>query len=120
LAHKFHRIIGQNVTLWFDKPPPNVTLSTPSGVFHLDIFSGMSALMYANSLSSLVPTPYNPYVWHHIPGLFLPYSNKMESLSPESAASADHAFTPENVKIGEFGNGCRFRRLNNSISFINN
>ncbi|XP_068904517.1 zinc finger protein with KRAB and SCAN domains 1-like [Tenebrio molitor] len=63
------------------------------------MISGMSALMYANSLSSLVPTPYNPYVWHHIPGLFLPYSNKMESLSPESAASADHAFTPENVKI---------------------
>lgn len=58
--------------------------------------AGMSALMYANSL---MPAPYNPYVWHPIPGLFLPY-NKMEALSPESANSAE-AFTPEKVKIGK-------------------
>ncbi|NP_001164138.1 senseless [Tribolium castaneum] len=71
--------------------------NAPSGT-HSDWSSvaGMSALMYANSL---MPAPYNPYVWHPIPGLFLPY-NKVDSLSPESAASAE-AYTPETAKSDE-------------------
>ncbi|CAG9771761.1 unnamed protein product [Ceutorhynchus assimilis] len=65
--------------------------------------SSMGALMYANSLNSLVPTPYPSYIWHPIPGLFLPYSpaQRPESLSPDQASPVDAGFTPEKAKIDE-------------------
>ncbi|CAH1183696.1 unnamed protein product [Phaedon cochleariae] len=58
---------------------------------------GMSALMYANSLSPLVTSPYPPYMWHPIQGLFLPYSpsHRPESLSPDRATSLDQGCGPE-------------------------
>ncbi|KAJ8974495.1 hypothetical protein NQ317_019453, partial [Molorchus minor] len=65
--------------------------------------NGMNALMYANSLNSLVPSPYPPYMWHPISGLFLPYSpaNRPESLSPDRATTLDQGCTPEKAKIDE-------------------
>ncbi|XP_019871322.2 zinc finger protein 91-like [Aethina tumida] len=65
--------------------------------------NGMSALMYANSLNHLVTSPYHPYMWHPIPGLFLPYSpaHRPESLSPERATSLDQTYMPEKAKIDE-------------------
>ncbi|CAH1109117.1 unnamed protein product [Psylliodes chrysocephalus] len=53
--------------------------------------NGMSALMYANSLNPLVGTTYPSYMWHPIPGLFLPYSpaHRPESLSPDQSTSLD-------------------------------
>lgn len=64
----------------------------------------MNAFMYANSIGSLVPAAYPPYMWHPIPGLFLPYSpaNKLESLSPQSVTSGEQGYTPEKSKIGNF------------------
>lgn len=64
-------------------------------------FAGMNALMYANTMNSLVPAQYNPYIWHPIPGLFLPYHPNKIELSPEGSTSLDRSFTPEKAKIGE-------------------
>ncbi|XP_074036367.1 senseless [Leptinotarsa decemlineata] len=63
--------------------------------------NGMSALMYANSMNPLVTSPYPPYMWHPIPGLFLPYSpaNRPESLSPDRATSLDQGCIPEHAKV---------------------
>ncbi|XP_050307345.1 zinc finger protein 75A-like [Anthonomus grandis grandis] len=65
--------------------------------------SSVGALMYANSLNSLVPSPYPPYLWHPLPGLFLPYSpaQRPESLSPDQATPVDVGCTPEKAKIEE-------------------
>lgn len=59
--------------------------------------------MYANPLSPLVPSPYPPYMWHPLPGLFLPYSpaQRPESLSPDRATSLDQSCAPEKAKIGK-------------------
>lgn len=63
----------------------------------------MNALMYANPLSPLVPSPYSPYMWHSLPGLFLPYSpaQRPESLSPDRATNVDQGCAPEKAKIGK-------------------
>lgn len=65
---------------------------------------GMNALMYANPLSPLVPSPYPPYMWHPLPGLFLPYSpaQRPESLSPDRATSLDQGCAPEKAKLGQY------------------
>ncbi|CAH1960000.1 unnamed protein product [Acanthoscelides obtectus] len=67
---------------------------TPFATLRDRILYNMSAIMYANSLSPLVSTPYAPYMWHPIPGLFLPYSpaHRPDSLSPDrSSTTLDHA-----------------------------
>ncbi|CAH0556730.1 unnamed protein product [Brassicogethes aeneus] len=63
--------------------------------------SGM--MMYANSLNQLVTSPYPPYMWHPLPGLFFPYSpaHRPESLSPDRATSLDQGYIPEKDKIDE-------------------
>lgn len=63
----------------------------------------MNALMYANPLSPLVPSPYPPYMWHSLPGLFLPYSpaQRPESLSPDRATNVDQGCAPEKAKLGK-------------------
>lgn len=64
----------------------------------------MGVLMYGNPLSPLVPAAYPSYVWHHLPGLFLPYSplqRRQESLSPDRATSVEQRGTPEKAKIGK-------------------
>ncbi|XP_066260083.1 uncharacterized protein [Euwallacea similis] len=69
-----------------------------------EYLSSMGALVYANALNPLVPTPYPPYIWHSIPGLFLPYSpatQRPESLSPDQATSVDTGCIPEKAKIDE-------------------
>ncbi|KAJ8921100.1 hypothetical protein NQ315_015898, partial [Exocentrus adspersus] len=66
--------------------------------------NSMGALMYANSLNPLVSSPYPPYIWHPIPGLFLPYSpaHRPGSLSPDRATTVlDQGCVPENAKIDE-------------------
>ncbi|XP_017786406.1 PREDICTED: zinc finger protein 626-like [Nicrophorus vespilloides] len=60
----------------------------------------MGALMYNNPL---VPVAYPPYMWPHLPGLFLPYShvNRPESLSPDRATVIEQGCTPEKSKADE-------------------
>lgn len=63
-------------------------------------------MIYGSPLSPLVPVAYPPYMWPHIPGLFLPYSTTLhrppESLSPERASSVDNGYTPEKARIGNY------------------
>ncbi|VEN35008.1 unnamed protein product [Callosobruchus maculatus] len=94
-------------------PPPSSRHSAFSLVYPKDLHKGgkaayfavnnMSAIMYANSLSPLVTTPYPPYMWHPIPGLFLPYSpaHRPDSLSPDrSSTILDHnGCSPDKSKI---------------------
>lgn len=61
--------------------------------------------MYTNGLNPLVPAAvYPPYIWPHLPGLFLPYSpsiQRQETLSPERASTVEQGYTPEKAKIGK-------------------
>lgn len=57
--------------------------------------------MYSNPL---IPHGYSPYIWPHIPGIFLPYSPTQklsEAITPERVTCVDQAFTPEEAKIGQ-------------------
>lgn len=77
---------------------------------HLHSFSGLGAMVYGSPLSPFVPAAYPPYMWPHLPGLFLPYSplnRPLKSLSPEQASSADNGYMPEKARIGK----------NNDVSF---
>lgn len=69
------------------------------------LFSEMGVLMYGNPLSPLVPAAYPPYVWHHFPSFFLPYSplnRRPDAVSPERATSLNQRLlVPEKTKIGE-------------------
>ncbi|CAG9826030.1 unnamed protein product [Diabrotica balteata] len=67
---------------------------------HYLTVNGMNALMYANSLNPLVTSPYPSYMWHPIPGLFLPYSpaHRPESLSPDRTTVVDQGFTEKSSK----------------------
>ncbi|KAJ8960993.1 hypothetical protein NQ318_020297 [Aromia moschata] len=73
-----------------------------SDILFRHYFRRMGALVCPNSLNPLVSSPYPPYMWHPIPGLFLPYSpaHRPESLSPERATTLDQGCNPEKAKIG--------------------
>lgn len=64
-----------------------------------------AALMYTNGLNPLVPAAvYPPYIWPHLPGLFLPYSppiQRQETLSPERASTVEQGYTPEKARLGQ-------------------
>ncbi|XP_022919155.1 zinc finger protein 629-like [Onthophagus taurus] len=63
----------------------------------------MGAFMYANPL---LPQTYPPYLWPHIPGIFLPYSpiqRPPEAASPERVTSVDPGVTPEKAKTDDEG-----------------
>lgn len=60
----------------------------------------MSVLMYGNTLSSLMPTNYSPYIWNHLPGLLLPCPRFGKTISPERIGNADSTYIPE-VKVGK-------------------
>lgn len=61
----------------------------------------MGVLMYGSPLGPLVPAAYPPYMWHHLPGLFLPYSPFQRAMSPERATNVDQGCTPEKANIGK-------------------
>lgn len=72
----------------------------------------MGVLMYGSSLGSLMPVGYPPYVWHHLPGLFIPYSPLQRALSPERVINAEQGYTPEKAKVGKFKKSIKIDFLN--------
>ncbi|KAK9710485.1 Zinc finger, C2H2 type [Popillia japonica] len=61
----------------------------------------MGAFVYNNPL---IPHGYTPYIWPHIPGIFLPYSPTQkppEAISPKKVTCVEPSFTPEEAKTDE-------------------
>ncbi|KAK9888885.1 hypothetical protein WA026_001106 [Henosepilachna vigintioctopunctata] len=90
-------------------PPSTSRQSAFSLVYRKDMqhknylsVNDVGALMYANSINPLVPH-YHQYFWHHMPGLFMPYSptNRSDTLSPDRATTIESRFTPEKARMDD-------------------
>lgn len=58
--------------------------------------------MYGSPLGPLMSAGYSSYMWHHLPGLFLPYPPFQKAMSPDKVISMDRGYASEKAKVGKY------------------